>query len=397
MPFLHLLLFRSVIITFTLITQFIVYLVLKRHIFTSCKNPMSKDLWLSISMTIINMPLFFLEFMPDFFNSSLVRHLIMIPYFAYQTLSIAIIVSVAIYWTGKMFTYPYRRLKRSSINQSIVKINSSRRLFLKKTAIIAGTYTFIGSARSIYNRDEYEVSKVVIKIGNLPEKLRGLTIAMISDIHSGLFMTKEDMDMYVAELNKLRPDFIFIPGDFITSKTDEILQLAKSFRDLHAQYGIYACLGNHDFFGNPDKVTQRLNEIGITVLRNETTEISINGAHLVLSGVDDGAHANFRKVVFEASDAPTSPRIILCHKPYYFEQAVAGNYDLMLSGHTHGGQIVFARLFGYPVAPASLVSKYVSGLYRLGNSVMYVSRGIGTVGLPLRINCPPEITLFKLT
>ncbi len=396
MSALHILLFRPVIIIFTLISQYIVYYALKRHFVSTWPKHLKTSRWLFVFMLIINFPLLLLQSAPDFFKSTAARHLIMVPYFAYQTLSIAIVAFVSIYWIGKMLVYPFRRLKKHPTNSSIMRINSSRRLFIKKTAIIAGAYTFVGSAYSIYNRDEYEVNKVIISIPNLPGGLHGLTISMISDIHSGLFMTKEDVDIYVAEINKLKSDVIFIPGDFITSKTEEIFQVAKSLRDLRAPYGIYACLGNHDFFGNPVEITKKLTDVGIRVLRNETTEILINGSHLILSGVDDGIHANFKKVTLESSEAH-GPRILLCHKPYYFEKAVAGDYDLMMSGHTHGGQIVFARVFGYPVAPASLISKYISGLYRLGRSTMYVSRGIGTVGLPLRVNCPPEITLFKLT
>ncbi|MGC8654847.1 MAG: hypothetical protein ACP5US_12750, partial [Candidatus Kryptoniota bacterium] len=203
MPILHLLLFRSVIITFTLISQYIVYHVLKRYINSMRVNPLKGKRWLPISIAIVNLPLLLLQFLPEFSKSTFARQFIMVPYFAYQTLSIAIILFASIYWFGKMFTYPYRRLKNTRANFSNVKINTSRRLFIKKTAFVAGAYTFIGSAHSIYNRDEYEISKVDLNIRNLPDSLHGLTISMISDIHSGLFMTEEDMDMYVAELNKL--------------------------------------------------------------------------------------------------------------------------------------------------------------------------------------------------
>ncbi len=89
-------------------------------------------------------------------------------------------------------------------------------------------------------------------------------------------------------------------------------------------------------------------------------------------------------------------RILLCHKPYFFERAVAGQFNVMLSGHTHGGQIVLADILGVKITPAALASPYISGRYKMGDSLMYVSRGIGTVGLPVRVNCPPEVTLFTL-
>lgn len=272
----------------------------------------------------------------------------------------------------------------------------SRRSFIKTTTLGVGAYTFAGSLHSIYTREEYKIEYVKLPSKNLSPQLEGLRIAMISDVHVGMYMLEEDMLKYAEVINNLKPDMIFIPGDFVTSRTEEIFPFVKSFSCLTAKYGIYTCLGNHEYFGDPNIITEKVRNCGMKVLRNQTEELEINGAKLMLSGVDDGIHANFKKVSYEAASLNTT-RILLCHKPYYFETAVAGKFDFMLSGHTHGGQIVLLDFLGLKLTPAALTSQYVSGKYLRGDSLMYVSRGIGTIGLPIRVNCPPEITLFTLT
>lgn len=273
--------------------------------------------------------------------------------------------------------------------------SQSRRSFIKTTTVGVGAYAFAGSLHSIYTREDYKIEEVTLSLGNLPVQLNGLRIAMISDIHVGLYMLEDDMCKYTDAINKLDADLIFIPGDFVTSKTQEIIPFVNAFSSLKSKYGIYTCLGNHEFFVDADFVTDKLRGVGMKVLRNQTEELEIAGAKIMLSGVDDGKHANFKKVSYEATSSNTS-RILLCHKPYFFDTAAAGKFDLMLSGHTHGGQVVLVDFLGFKLTPAAFASPYVSGKYRRGDSLLYVSRGIGTVGLPVRVNCPPEITVFTL-
>jgi hypothetical protein len=335
--------------------------------------------------------------MPSLFYHGFMRKLIMWPFYAYETLSIAILLAALIALPVKILIRTFRRINSHGSERLTNTLPSpSRRSFIKTTALGVGAYTFAGSLRSIYTREEYKIENVKLLSKNLPAQLEGLRIAMISDVHVGMYMLEDDMLKYTQAINNLKPDVIFIPGDFITSRTDEILPFVRSFSGLKSKHGIYTCLGNHDFFGDPDTITEKVRGMGMKVLRNETEELEIDGARLILSGVDDGRHANFKKVSYEAASLNTT-RILLCHKPYYFDSAVAGKFDIMLSGHTHGGQIVLFDFLGVKLTPAALASQYVSGKYHRGNSVLYVSRGIGTVGLPVRINCPPEITLFTLT
>ncbi len=335
--------------------------------------------------------------MPWLFYHGLLRKFVMWPFFAYETLSLAILLAALVVLPIKLVVGIFRRIRNNNYENPMGTLPSpSRRSFIKTTTLGVGAYTFAGSLHSIYTREEYKIEYVKLPSKNLSPQLEGLRIAMISDVHVGMYMLEEDMLKYAEVINNLKPDMIFIPGDFVTSRTEEIFPFVKSFSCLTAKYGIYTCLGNHEYFGDPNIITEKVRNCGMKVLRNQTEELEINGAKLMLSGVDDGIHANFKKVSYEAASLNTT-RILLCHKPYYFETAVAGKFDFMLSGHTHGGQIVLLDFLGLKLTPAALTSQYVSGKYLRGDSLMYVSRGIGTIGLPIRVNCPPEITLFTLT
>ncbi len=281
-----------------------------------------------------------------------------------------------------------------------MKFSLHRREFLQKSVIGISSLPFAAGASEDLVNGQYEIVNKTITIKNLPEVFNGFTIGMISDIHSSVFMNKEDMDEYVAAMNNLKPDLIVVAGDFVNSQTEEVYPFAEAFSQLKAPYGVYGCLGNHDYYtGNVDRVAKEVDNCGITLLRNDTVPIQKGNSLLNLIGVDDighGVDANDYLDRAIASVKNNQPKILLCHKPYYFQNANDRNIDLTLSGHTHGGQIVFGIIDKIPISFATLASKYVAGLYHLGNSQLYVNRGIGYVGIPVRINCPPELTKITL-
>ena len=385
--------FKIIFFTLVIGSQLVVYKVTANYVFGRRVSPKFRYIYLPLIFVFLNIPFLFISYMPQFFYHGFARRFIMWPLYAYDTLSIAVLLSALI-------VFPIRRIvkfiKRRKKTKPETVPSFSRRSFVKKSALGLGAYTFAGSLHSIYSREEYKIERVVLPVRNLPPQIEGTKIAMICDVHAGMYMLEDDMVKYKEAIDNLKPDIIFMPGDFITNKTQEVFPFVKAFSGLKCKYGTCACLGNHDFFGDPNFITEKIRGMGMKVLRNQTEEMQIGGAKLMVSGVDDGIHADFAKVSYEATSLNTT-RILLCHKPYYFEQAVAGKFDVMLSGHTHGGQIVLVDLLGIKLTPAALASQYVSGRYKRGSSLLYVSRGIGTIGLPVRLNCPPEITLFTLT
>ncbi|MBS4027665.1 MAG: metallophosphoesterase [Ignavibacteriales bacterium] len=360
----------------------------------------------------MNIPLFFISFYrpPSTEIYPFVLYGVYYPVFLWHgTLVILFLVSRIL----KLFELPFRfsfwfGRNIPSINNKILALESkptyqlfnvSRRKFLQNGMISLAGVSFAGTAYGAFVRDDYEITNQIIAIKNLPPQFQNFTISLMSDIHSSVFMPKSDMQKYVAAVNELKSDVIFVTGDFVNSQVEEVYPFAEAFVDLNAQYGVYGCLGNHDFFSNVEIVAKEVEQCGIKLLRDETTRIQKNGENIFLLGVDDfgkkeTAEQRFSKLVSKTE--MDIPKILLCHRPYFFEQAKNNNIDLTLSGHTHGGQVVFAKFGQTAITPALVASPYIWGLYKNENAQMYVSRGIGTVAIPIRINCPPEITKITL-
>jgi uncharacterized protein len=165
-------------------------------------------------------------------------------------------------------------------------------------------------------------------------------------------------------------------------------------RNLRAPFGLWAVLGNHDAFSDPDRITSTLRAEGIQVLLNQSAPIENNGARFWLGGVDDvlGRAADLDTTLHDIpADEAT---VLLAHEPDYADHVRHFPVDLQLSGHSHGGQVVLPLI--PPLYLPELARKYIAGLYQLGRLTLYTNRGIGTVGLPIRMNCPPEITLLTM-
>ncbi|MCK9408097.1 MAG: metallophosphoesterase [Bacteroidetes bacterium] len=280
------------------------------------------------------------------------------------------------------------------------KFDASRRSFLEKSTIGLSAYSFVGATAGAISAGEFEINRKTIVIPNLPEEFKGFTIGIMSDIHSSIFMNKEDMLAYVTEMNGLNTDMIVVTGDFVNSKTEEVYPFTEAFSELKAPHGIYGCLGNHDFFANDvERVAKEVDACGIKLLRNDAIQIQMGASFINLLGVDDIGRGTppeeymTKAMAFAKND---QPKILLCHKPYFFQQAKEFGINLTLSGHTHGGQIVFGTIDRTPISLAALTSKYISGHYMLDQSNLYVNNGIGFTGIPFRINCPAELTVLTL-
>ncbi len=304
-----------------------------------------------------------------------------------------------IYQLGKLNHPLQRKIIAMKSTPGYEHFDKSRRVFLKTGAVALSAYSFIGAAKGVIDRDEYDIIEKTVQIANLPDEFKGFTVGLMSDIHSSVFMTKPEMDDYVAALNNLKTDIIFVPGDFVNSQTEEVYPFAEAFSALRAPYGVYGCLGNHDYFADVDAVAKEVDACGVKLLRNDAVKIHKRNSFINVIGVDDIPMSGKPETYLAralSSVQNSNQKILLCHKPYFLETIAGHNIDLTLAGHTHGGQVVFAKIGNTYISPATLFSKYVWGLYKFNNAQMYVTRGIGTVGVPFRVNCPPEITKITL-
>ncbi|MDP4233550.1 MAG: metallophosphoesterase [Bacteroidota bacterium] len=286
----------------------------------------------------------------------------------------------------------------------------SRRAFLHSSILGVSGLALASCTRGIMDRNEIEITHRTFHIPNLPAEWDGKTITFLSDIHSGPFMDVDDLKRVVKTTNELNSDLIVMPGDFVTSSTSELPPLLEAMSELRAPMGVFACTGNHDYYAGVDDVSRGVEDTPIQMLRNSNAKLMINGQPLYLIGVDDDDAKDVTRYV-EGHAAPhieaayhgvpeNAASVLMCHKPYHFESFAKTNVGLMLSGHTHGGQIVLGRIGETVMAFSTIASKYVEGIYlpreSRSQTQMYVSRGIGVVGLPIRINCPPEITRITL-
>lgn len=198
-----------------------------------------------------------------------------------------------------------------------------------------------------------------------------------------------------------KPDVLVMTGDFLLGHgfpdiaRHWVDDLAKALSPLAAAIPSFAVLGNHDYWTNPRVVREMLRESGVTDLTNAVVTLTRNGEHLHLCGLDDIKVGVVRldKVIAQLNDDYAA--ILLVHEPDYADiSAATGKFDLQISGHSHGGQIVIP-FYGPPVLPRT-ARKYPSGLYKVANMFQYTNRGVGMDSFPIRFNCPPEVTVFEL-
>jgi uncharacterized protein len=281
----------------------------------------------------------------------------------------------------------------------LMPVDEGRRAFLRESFAGIAIVSMGGMTPRPFGDEDFEIVHQSIRLPNLAARHHGMRIAVMSDLHSGPSMQPDELVPYFSALKQLKADMIFLPGDFVQNRNEEIAPVCELAKTLNAKHGIYGVTGNHDYFADAEYISRELQLAGVTMLRNEHRIISAAGDKLAIIGIDDVRKGHpFDYLLAKAVHGLDSsiPNILICHKPYYFEEAAEWGINLMISGHTHGGQIVLARVFNTVITPASLISGYVAGLYSQDSSQLYVTRGIGTVGLPYRLNCPPEITVLTL-
>jgi uncharacterized protein len=235
-----------------------------------------------------------------------------------------------------------------------------------------------------------------------PERMNGFTIALLSDFHYDPVFSKHPLHAAIPMVDKLHADMIVLTGDFVSvplAGDDAKGALAAEpcaqlLRKLTAPFGLWAVLGNHDDNTDPEFVTHALENVGIRVLGNQSVPIERDGGRFWLSGVNDVLSGTADLAGTLRRVSPNEAVILLAHEPDFADEAARYPIDLQLSGHSHGGQIRIPFL--PPLYLPELAKKYVLGTYQVGPLPLYTNAGLGTVDIPIRLNCPPEITFLTL-
>jgi predicted MPP superfamily phosphohydrolase len=300
-------------------------------------------------------------------------------------------------------------------------VNPARRTAFRYAAYVAGGLPLLAAVYgATAGRLRYRIVTVEVPITTLPSPLDGLRIVHLSDLHIGDFVSRAAIRRAVDLANTVQPDLVVLTGDLITSDRDPLEDCIEELSRLQAPLGVWGCHGNHERSAGVEARAQALfARYGMHLLRQQCVELSWRGGRFNLIGVDDQrAHirAGERSAILgdiEALVRPDIPNILLSHNPDTFPRAAALGIELSLAGHTHGGQLRLA-LGGRQWSPASLITPFVAGLYRLPfgpkghatghadtshprpSAFLYVNRGLGTFALPVRLGVPPEITALTL-
>ena len=241
-----------------------------------------------------------------------------------------------------------------------------------------------------------EISTISAKLPRLHPVFNNYRIVQISDIHMGTWITKHRLAKIVKSINRLSPDLIVITGDFVTDLNHTIVaDLSSCLYKLRSKDGVFAILGNHDYWSNPKTIRQILEISGIIDLSNEVYSVKRGNEYLHIVGVDDywENKACLRDVVCKFRENEAA--ILLAHEPDFAEISSKTNrFDLQLSGHTHGGQVILPKLG--PIVLPKYGRKYPAGLHQIETMLLYTNRGLGTGHPKIRFRCRPEIALLTL-
>jgi predicted MPP superfamily phosphohydrolase len=310
----------------------------------------------------------------------------------------------------------------------------SRRYFFRTASTLAGAAPFLSVMYGFAaERLDYHVHRVEIPTANLPPALDGMKIVQLSDIHLSGYMSRTDVRRAVEMANDLGADLAVVTGDFISGPSDPLADCIAEISRLRAPLGVFGCNGNHEIYARAEDAAESLfAQAGMKLLRHENVQLTVRGAHFNLLGVDYQRERtpSGQRLQMLPDLAPLvrrdMPNILLSHNPNTFNRAAELGIELSLSGHTHGGQIQ-VEILDHRLSPARFITDYVAGAYfrplsmpAANNralkeakysassaapapshsqpplSVLYVNRGLGTVGAPVRLGVPPEITLITL-
>ncbi len=273
-----------------------------------------------------------------------------------------------------------------------IPLSESRRNFFKKSLDVSSLVVATSlSARAMYEARFVKLEKVDVKIKNLKQEYK---IVQLSDIHIGGLIDEEFIRDIVNKVNLLKPDMVAITGDLVDIDINKAKDALDALKGLESKYGTYFIVGNHEYFHGIDRIINKVKSLGIRVLENENVYIGEEGRGFNLAGVYDvfgyRIDSHIPDIDKALKDKKDSPTILLAHQPRFIEE-VGDGVDLILSGHTHGGQLLPFRFL------VSLVQPYISGLHQHNKNLqIYVNKGTGFWGPPMRLGASSEITEINL-
>ncbi len=298
---------------------------------------------------------------------------------------------LSILWVGAWITWQALakivRPEHSPVRRNFLRIAGAG-LFAAPVAVV-GYGVFV-------QRLNIRLREQKIPIPGLAEDLDGLRIVQLTDIHLSPFLSERELAHCVAMANETHPHLALVTGDMISASRDPLEACLRHLSALQAEAGIFGCLGNHEIYADAEAyATIEGARLGIRYLRKEAERLKFGGATMNLAGVD---YQLFHKPYLRGAEKLVEPgmfNVLLSHNPDVFPVAARQGYDLTVAGHTHGGQ-VRVEILREDLNIARFFTPYVDGLYNEGNRSIFVSRGIGTIGLPARLGAPPEVALLRL-
>jgi predicted MPP superfamily phosphohydrolase len=341
------------------------------------------------------------------------------PWIAWQLLGWIFCALVAVYLLGKAVWWLVLKVRGpryavaadsdgdSAANREQPRTAHGGRLLSRRRFLARATYAYAGAGAALAASgisSAYrlpDVTRRSLVFPDLPPGLDGLKLLHLSDLHAGVHLGEDRMQEIVARVNALQPDLIVQTGDMIDISRSFIPPYVRAFRDLSAPLGVVTVLGNHDRYTGEQEVIRGCRDAGQVFLQNGCRVVERGGATLALLGIDDPHNWAIDDPQVGDVDAAlhTAPplrdafHILLAHRPGAWDTAAPRGIPLTLAGHIHGGQF-YVPLIGW--SPGRLITKYVMGHFQRGKSQLYVSRGIGVVGVPIRVFAPPEIELFEM-
>jgi predicted MPP superfamily phosphohydrolase len=318
--------------------------------------------------------------------------------------------------TTRALAWVYRKAREASADHAGAPLpgvialdptSPARRRLLEQTAVAVSALPFVAAAYGLlYGRLDVEVTRPRIALARLPKAFEGFRIVQLSDLHISPFMTADEIRRFVTIANGLKADLVALTGDYLADDPAAQGEVVQALAGLRAPYGVFGCLGNHEIYTETEvSITRLFAGVGIRILRQGRAFIQSHGEMLTLIGIDyqSGRFSNDHPghlvdQYLEGSEKLVMPdmvNILLSHNPNVFDRAAQLGIDLTLAGHSHGGQLALSFInrglaLVYPETP------YVSGWYEKTGGQLYVNRGIGTTGPPIRLGARPEITVLEL-